>query len=140
MPLTLEILLSKIGVMIQDNVVDPELRQWILPEFTTAKEQDLVGANIVMMASMQSYFRYICAVCCGLPSVTLLGEKKNYELILQRLDKLDSYGDESTHFAKLLRPVLKRFILSFDEPDSQEVKAFWNRIFTSIESGSGGDT
>ncbi|KAK5112704.1 hypothetical protein LTR85_011215 [Meristemomyces frigidus] len=130
---------EKIGLMIQDNVVDPELRQWILPAFSTTTEQDVVIASIAMMASMQKYFDYGARITCGLPSVTLLGEKADYELILARLDKLRSYGDEPTLFADLLAPIVKRFILSFDEPDGAEVVDFWNHILTSWNMGSGAD-
>jgi hypothetical protein len=93
-----------------------------------------------MMASMQKYFSYYsCAFICGIPSVTLLGEKADYELILRRLEKFRSYGEETTLFAELLTPVLKRFILSFDEPESAEVRDFWNRIFSKYNMGSGAD-
>lgn len=128
-----------IGLMIQDNVVDPGLRQWIMPAFSTTTEHDTVVASIVMMASMQAYFEYQMTITCGLPSVTLLGEKADYELILHRLDKMRSYGKEPTEFADLLTPVLKRFIRSFEDPESEEVVDFWNRIFSSWNMGSGSD-
>ena len=130
---------SKIGIMIQDNVVDPELREWMMPAFSTTTEQDTVIASIVMMASMQSYFEYMMTITCGLPSVTLLGEKADYELILRRLNKLRCYGEEPTQFADLLTPVLKRFIQSFEDPEGEEVKDFWNRIVASWSIGSGMD-
>lgn len=129
----------KIGVMIQDNVVDPELREWIMPAFSTTTSHDVVVASIVMMASMQKYFSYTCMMTCGLPSVTLLGEKADYQFMLQRLEKLRSYGEEPTLFADLLTPILKRMILSFEEPESKEVVDFWNRIFSSYNMGSGSD-
>lgn len=128
---------TKIGIMIQDNVIDPELREWILPCFSTTTEHDSVVANIVMMASMQKYFEYFCALACGLPTVTLSGDISDYRLILQRLDKLRSYGKEPTLFADLLTPVIKRFIRSFEHPDDEETKSFWNNIFNSIGGGSG---
>ena len=109
----------------------------VMPAFTTTTSHDTVIASIVMMASMQAYFKYSCDITCGLPSITLLGTKADYELILRRLDKLRNYGKEPTLFADLLTPILKRFVLSFDEPDSAEVKSFWNRIFSQWDMGSG---
>lgn len=76
---------------------------------------------------------------CGLPSVTLLGEKSDYELILHRLDKLRSYGEEPTQFANMLTAVIKRFTQSFDDPKGAEVIDFWNRILSSWHIGSGMD-
>lgn len=83
-------------MVIQDDVVDPEPRQWILPAFTTTTQQDAVVANIVIMASMQACFEYGITPICGLPFVTLLGERADCELILQRLDELRSYGEKPT--------------------------------------------
>ena len=108
-----------------------------MPAFSTTTSHDTVVASIVMMASMQKYFSYSCSFVCGIPSVTLLGEKADYELILRRLEKLRSYGEETTLFADLLTPILKRFILSFDEPQNAEVLDFWNRIFSKWNMGSG---
>jgi len=53
-------------------------------------------ANIVIMASMQACFEYGITPICGLPFVTLLGERADCELILQRLDELRSYGEKPT--------------------------------------------
>lgn len=129
----------KIGTMIQDHVVDPELREWMMPAFSTTTSHDVVVSSIVMMASMQKYFSYTCSITCGLPSVTLLGRKADYELILRRIDKLRSYGPEPSLFADLLTPVLKRFIRSFEAPNDPEVLDFWNRIFSRYDMGSGSD-
>jgi hypothetical protein len=58
-----------------------------MPAFSTTTSHDTDVASIVMMASMQKYFSYYsCAFICGIPSVTLLGEKADYELILRRLE------------------------------------------------------
>jgi hypothetical protein len=119
---------SSITNLLHENVVDPELREWMLPAFSTTTQHDKIVASIVMMASLQSYFSYGCSFRCGLPSVTLLGEKSDYELILHRLDKLRSYGDEPSQFADLLTAVVKRFIRSFEDPKDTEVIDFWNRI------------
>lgn len=72
----------------------------------------------------------------GLPSVTLLGHKSDYEDIHHRLEKLRSYGEEPTQFANLLTAILKRFIRSFDAPEDPDVLNFWNRV-VSEHFGSG---
>lgn len=41
------------GKLIQKSVVDPDLREWIMPGFTTTTEQDEVVASILMMGAMQ---------------------------------------------------------------------------------------
>jgi hypothetical protein len=130
---------SSITHLLHENVVDPELREWMLPAFSTTTQQDQIVASIVMMASLQSYFNYAASMSCGLPSVTLLGEKSDYELILGRLEKLRSYGDEPSQFADLLTAVIQRFIRSFEDPEDPDVLDFWSRIVSSWRFGSGMD-
>jgi hypothetical protein len=71
---------------------------------------------------------------CGIPSVTLEGEKSDWERLLARLDKFDSFGEEPKAWAALLRPILTRFVRAFDsEPDID----FWSRICHYHSQGSG---
>lgn len=76
---------------------------------------------------------------CGLPSVTLLGTKADYESILNRLEKLNEMGTEARAFTSLLRPIIKQFIATFDaiaagrEPNMD----FWGKICHEENMGSG---
>ena len=71
---------------------------------------------------------------CGIPSVTLEGEKSDWERLLARLDKLDSFGEEPKAWAALLRPILNRFVRAFDgKPDID----FWSRVCHYSSQGSG---
>lgn len=115
---------KEMGEMIERNVVDPELRRWMMPAFTTTTQKDTVIASILMMGVTQKYFDFRCVLACGLPSVTLLGDKADWELILSRLEKLTEYGEEPTQFFKLLKPVLSRFVESFESPASQKIVDF----------------
>lgn len=116
------------GDEISKNVKDPELRDWILPSFTTTTDTDRVVGSVLFMGAMQKYFSYTCMSACGIPSVTLLGEASDYEEILKRLDRLEEMGAEACVFAGMLRPILRRMILSFTEPANPELKTFWNSI------------
>jgi hypothetical protein len=122
--------------LIQENVKDPNLRDWIMPTFSTTTVDDRTTAAVLMMGSLQEYFSYTCDVMCGIPSVTLLGERADYEDIYGRLDKLEELGQQTADWAKLLRPVLRRFVSSFDEEMTAEVKDFWTKI-AHWEGGSG---
>ncbi|KAK8103197.1 hypothetical protein PG984_016343 [Apiospora sp. TS-2023a] len=81
----------KIRCLISKNVVDDEICGWITPDFSTTTKDDIVVANIMMMGALQAYFRYVCRITCGIPSVTLLGIKQDYEEILRRLENV-GYG------------------------------------------------
>jgi hypothetical protein len=126
--------------LIEQNITDPKLRAWVLPSFTTTTRTDRVVASALMMGMLQKYFDYIFdPCCCGIPLVTLLGEKSDYEDILGRIDKLTEYGREPTHFARLLRPVLRNMIASFDAPPGDQATVeFWSRI-ADRHGGSGID-
>jgi len=132
---------QQIVKLIEENVVDPTLRGWIMPNFSTTTTNDKVTASIAMMATLQAYFSYSCMMICGLPSVTLDGEKSDYEKLLQKLDKLCEYGQETTDFANLLRPIVKRLIQTFDDPEDSTVpQNFWNRIYSRRSMASGPST
>jgi hypothetical protein len=49
--------------LIAKNVVDPELRTWIMPDFSTTEESDSVVAAILMMGALQQYFEYRFSLC-----------------------------------------------------------------------------
>jgi Domain of unknown function (DUF4419) len=111
------------------HVNDPKLRTWIMPDFSTTTDVDKVVAAILMMGSMQAYFTYHFAFPrCGIPSVTLLGTKDDWLSIQQRLEMLPQLGAEANQFYKLLKPVLKYMVLSFDRPKDSSVVQFWQTI------------
>jgi hypothetical protein len=120
----------------EKHLNDPGLRDWIMPDFTTTTKTDLVTAAVLMMGAMQKYFTYMCDMWCGIPSVTLLGEKEDWEKICRRLDKLSQLGTQPEQFASLLRPVTDNFVRSFDDPNDPEIITFWSRI-VHYEEGSG---
>ncbi|KAI1166678.1 hypothetical protein F5B18DRAFT_659612 [Nemania serpens] len=118
---------------IQDNIVDTELRQWMIPDFSTTTSHDKAVAAFGMMGAMQQYFEYTMICGCGLPSVTLLGTRQDWEMLASRINKLLKYGEECERWASLLQPIMRYMLRTFDEPDSQEVKDFWLHI--AFESG-----
>ena len=128
---------QKMSCLVEENVVDPSLRQWVMPAFTTTTRQDNIIASILLMGVTQKYFDFKCQIMCGLPSITLLGEKTDWELIYHRLDKLETFGVEPSQFCNLLRPILSRFVKSFDEPASKDTVNFWQRIAHYEWGGSG---
>ena len=122
--------------LLSENVNDPELHPWIMPDFSTTTENDRVVASIIMMGALQKYFSYGFMLTCGLPSVTLLGTRDDWLKMQQRLEKLPQLGTEPSEFYSLLKPVLAHFVASFDSPEAQETKDFWQKI--AHESGGSG--
>lgn len=125
-------------LLIHENLVDVELRDWILPNFSTTTDNDKSVAAIVMMGTLQEYFEFSLSGGCGFPSVTLLGERSDWEEILCRVQKLPKYGDQPTEWSRLLIPIIENMIASFDQPNSQQVKDFWLQACHSAgRDGSG---
>jgi hypothetical protein len=98
---------------------------------------DIVVAAILMMGTMQQYFTYKFTMLCGIPSVTLLGTRADWEEILKRLEFLPRLGPEPAQFYTLLKPVLRYFVMSFDSPTDPTVIDFWNKIAHEFGGGSG---
>ncbi|KAF8188137.1 hypothetical protein K438DRAFT_1833860 [Mycena galopus ATCC 62051] len=124
--------------LIEKNVVDPTLREWVIPDFTTTTSKDTTVAAVLMMATLKEYFSYgFRCTLCGIPRVTLQGERSDWVNILQRLEKLKEYGIETIAWYHLLRPVISRFVAAFDEPTSAENVDFWNKVVHLESQGSG---
>ena len=125
---------------IHKNVLDKELQDWVLPSFSTTTYTDRIAAAILLMGTLQKYFSYRMTLICGIPTVTLLGEREDWEFLLKKIDKIPSFSTpgntEPETFTSLLRPVLTRFVSSFADPASEETLNFWN-IATHRTSGSG---
>ena len=109
------------------HLVDPELRDWIMPNFTTTTKVDAATAAVLMMGSMQAYFKFRMTCECGIPSVKLLGDKEDWIDIRQRLNKLASFGEEPKQFGQSLTPVLDMFVQTFEASTSEKVIDFWNK-------------
>ncbi|KAJ5716616.1 hypothetical protein N7493_008527 [Penicillium malachiteum] len=124
---------------IEKNILVEDLRTWIMPNFSTSIETDNVVAAILMMGSMQKYFSYRVMSMCGIPSVTLLGEREDWHKLTEKLDKLYQLGDEPARFAQLLCPILNNFVDCFDNPGSPSVIDFWSRCAHNDSMGSGSD-
>ncbi|KAF7305879.1 hypothetical protein HMN09_00742100 [Mycena chlorophos] len=123
---------------VSKNVVDPALRAWTLPDFSTTTVRDTTVASIMLMATLKSYFEYeFSSILCGIPSVTLEGERADWKEVLRRARKLKEYGVQTIAWYHLLAPVLRRFVRAFDEPRGEENVQFWQRVAHHTVEGSG---
>ncbi|KAH0826953.1 hypothetical protein J3R83DRAFT_4611 [Lanmaoa asiatica] len=123
--------------LMQEHIIDVSLREWIMPSFTTTTEVDRSISAIVMMGTMKEYFSYGFCLCCGIPRVTLEGEKSDWEEVLRRLEGLKKYGVETNAWYHLLRPIISRFVTAYDDPTSAENLDFWSKVAHRSGGGSG---
>ena len=135
------------------QVVDKTFVEWTLPDFTTTTLNDTTICSVLLMSTLQKYdpsylslpcsysislryFSYGIGITCGIPSVTLLGDKADWLRLLARLDRLPELGDEPAEWADMLRPILTRFVSAFDgHPDIQ----FWSHVVNRDDSLCGTD-
>jgi hypothetical protein len=67
----------------------------------------------------------------------LLGEKRDWELLEAKLDRLSEFGTEPTRYMVQLRPIL-RFVKTYDNPQDTEIRKFWaNAIRAGFDPYSG---
>jgi hypothetical protein len=113
---------------IQNRVKTDWLLEWIMPGFTTSTDNDKLTATVLMMGFVQEYFQFSGGITCGIPAVTLLGEREDWVRLLDKVDRLEDLGAEPKDYARYLRPILSRFVRTWDESESKNVKDFWTQI------------
>ncbi|KAH7191862.1 uncharacterized protein B0J16DRAFT_368172 [Fusarium flagelliforme] len=125
------------GDEMNNRVKTKWLKDWILPNFTTSTPQDDVTATILMMGLMKTFFDFEGMIICGIPSVTLLGEREDWVKLRDKLDRLYEFGDDAGLFADALKPIMKRFVSSWD--GDEETKEFWEQIVRAKKKWSCGE-
>ncbi len=113
---------------IQKRVKTDWLQAWIMPGFSTSTQDDGMTATVLMMGLVKQYFTFTGGIICGLPKVTLLGSRRDWARLSRKLDRLHEFGKEPAAYAENLRPIFNRFVRTFDEPNSQDIRTFWRQI------------
>lgn len=115
---------------------DPSVADWLLPNFTTTSESDVVAACVSTMSTLQAYFEYYIVLACGIPRVTLLGTTEDWKQLRAKIDSLPLYDLEDGRMVawhNLLRPILDQFVqCSQGKPDV----LFWDNVCTEMPYGS----
>ncbi|KAI1354450.1 hypothetical protein F5Y01DRAFT_272838 [Xylaria sp. FL0043] len=123
--------------LIEENITSPGLRAWIMPSWTTTTKDDAIVASVCMMGTLQRYFEYVFdPCCCGIPTATLLGDRADWVDLASRVERLGEYGEEPELFRDVLRPVVRGFVETFDNPAHERVRDFWSRAI-NYQRGSG---
>ena len=119
------------------NIKDPSLREWFLPGFSTSTVNDNVAAAASCMAALQAYFEYKLSLRCGIPQVTLAGSIADWELLLNKVQRLAEFdlGDKlMSRWLSMLGPICDNLVASAQgKPDLE----FWDTICSREGGGSG---
>lgn len=128
-------LVQKMSVAIDKNLKQ-EVKDWLLPNFSTTTPIDTMAGGILLMGTMQNYMAYKMVLCCGIPRVTLEGTLEDWQLLREKAARFATFGGDLEKWATLLLPVLDQLIASYQ---GDVDIAFWERIATQQRKGSGGE-
>ena len=118
------------------HISDPLLADWIVPNFSTTEENDIVIGSAVMMSTLKSYFKYRYQLLCGIPEITLLGTTTDWKNIYDRAKRLRLFGDQCSKWVEILLPILEQF----HETSKGNIDVeFWKKICSYYSEGSGSD-
>lgn len=108
-------------------------RDLVVANFSTTGPIEKAASEVVLMAAMKHFFKYIVLTRCGIPRVTLLGTPADWKSIVERAAVLAEYG--LGHWVDELVPMLEQIHAA---ASGSANAALW-RSFYKFESGSGGD-
>jgi len=109
----------------------------LMHSFSTTGVVEKAAFEVALMDVVQSYFTYEVHTMCGIPSITIEGEKKDWETILEKAKGLEEY--ELSWWLKELLPVLEQFVKASDgEIDGSFWKSFFNERGGSGVKGCSG--
>lgn len=130
------LLSKKMADEIQKHIVDPAIKDWATPNFTTTTDNDLVVAAISLMAITQKYFAFKMGLCCGIPKVTLHGTVDDWVKLQTKVQGLTRFDcdDHMNQWVSMLGPIMQEFVNSVSGNSNIE---FWDRICHRSGGGSG---
>ena len=81
------------------------------------------------MNSMQKYFDFTVWTLCGIPTITLLGERADWVKLVGKVNDLVGLVDEWSVWKRNLNEILNKFVEVYDREVDVE---FWNNIYKGL--------
>jgi uncharacterized protein DUF4419 len=126
-----------IGNMMKGRDKTDWLLDWVRPNFTTSTLDDVITATLLISGEVNPVGKkYSAALCSGIPSITLLGTQTDWDQLLLKLNRLPQFGAEAAAYSKILRPVLLRFVRTFNDPTHPDIRRFWDNIVAGEKPGN----
>lgn len=114
--------------------IGPEQAQLFTSEYSTTTINERIAFGISLLDAMSSYFSYFTFFSCGIPSITLEGEPKDWADLRHRAQQLAQYDLE--WWINELDPILEEFV---NASRGRVNIALWNNIYVQKEvKGCGG--
>jgi len=121
---------------IQENLVNPEIKNLVECDYSTTGEIDKVVSQIALMDTMKNYFSYKVTTRCGIPEIELAGEIEDWIKLRENAEKL-MCNFELDFWLEHLLPILDKFIAAFKGDIDTK---FWGSIAKLHSTGGSGGT
>lgn len=103
--------------------------------YTTTTNEDHIIRFGSLLAATKKYYEYKCTLCCGIPSVELLGDREDWLILKNNIESMPTLNDNNLVVWKnLLIEVLYKFIDAYDGIVNMD---FWQSCITGQSFGSG---
>lgn len=123
--------ISQICDQIKPQVV-PKIYDATVCSFSTTTETSSIASKIVLMSCVKQSFKFEVTTLCGIPSITLLGTKMDWQSIISKLDAFCDFDLEE--WITSLKSIIQQFVNVFDGKVDNE---FWKNMY-KMDNGSGG--
>jgi hypothetical protein len=114
---------------------------WTKANFTTSDwVDDIAATTLLMLSSIPIPTPGSDGIArlgeVGIPPITLSESQKHWELLVQKLDRIEGLGDQPATYSRRLRPILKRFVTTFQDPNSRDIRDFWDNAIIQRSQSS----
>jgi len=111
--------------------VKTDLYDVIIDDTSVATKLSRISSEITIMDAFKQYFEYQVTFICGIPRITLVGSKDDWEKLRSKVAKLKELNKDNRllldWWLEKLAPVVDQIV---DQATSQKVdKAFWQNIY-----------
>ncbi len=107
-------------------------RDLVLCDFSTTGPVERAASEIVLLDSMQRYFRFELQTLCGIPEITLEGTVEDWRSIRRRAQALEEY--ELAWWTAALGPVLDELVAT---AEGRVDVRFWQTLFKHANESGG---
>lgn len=100
---------------------------FFVPDFSTSNHITKTAYEVTLMHTFKQAFTYVGESGCGIPSITLYGNKQDWQKIKSNLLMLDQFGLD--YWRIELDPMLDQFIAVYENKIDLD---FWNAIYKNM--------
>uniref|UniRef100_A0A7S2N0V3 DUF4419 domain-containing protein n=1 Tax=Helicotheca tamesis TaxID=374047 RepID=A0A7S2N0V3_9STRA len=110
----------------------PEIHSAVVADFSTTGPIEKACSEIVLMEAVQKYFDYGVRTSCGIPEITLEGNKQDWLLLSKKIEGLRGFDLDA--WVDDLQIIVQQCVNCFD---NEVDKQFWSSIYHYMDESGG---